>query len=476
MKKEIPENFIGYLDLQGQGNSKYDCFFSVNEYKVSIVPKDDDAKLYISTILNARTSSKTLNKWIFGEIPLGGKVAFYARELFADRLLPQEGTLHFYASIILKGDSDVDISTFEKIEFFGGIVNILYSPSKAEKSFGEPGSTGIRPSKDYTKEFNICIDNENIDVRFSITVITSSGRNRITDRSKSYSTLSFAFATPKTLDDLLKYYTYARTIFSFLTFTANVSFGTSIFTSVDRMYVTAERERTISRHVSIDTKINDGFVDYSNDTLDSWTKVIDIEKLTPNISRLFEVLYYEYLLFLPKQNKDQYIIYHHNVVDICSCLEREFKNLSNMLPATEQNILDDAKALHKDIKELINKKSCDDKVKDKALALISNLRKFQPSLKEKVMVVYTKFYNVMDFVANISVNFPDGSFESKIGVFNKLRNNTAHDGEIILGDNVSIYKHLILLVYISILHRAGYDDEAIKQILEIPFNYLRRSR
>ena len=472
MKKEIPENFIGYLDLQGRGDGLYDCFFSVIDYKVSIVPKDDDAKHYISTILNTRNLSKTLNKWIFGEIPLGGKVAFYAHELFATRILPQEGTLYFYASMILNGDSNADISTFKKIEFFGGIVDILYNPSKAETRFDESGTTGIKPSKDYTKEFKICIDSENIDVRLSVRVITSYGKG-ITDRSKSHSIWVFTFESPKDLGDLLKYYNHARAIFSFLTFTRNVSFGTSIITSSTDTDIITGEEQVNPKYISVDTKINDGFVDYSNNTVNSWTKVIDIEKLIPNISQLFQVLYHECLLFLPMNNKDQNIIYHHNVVDLCSCLEREFKKLSDSLPVIEQNILDDAKALHKDIKELINQKNYDDKAKRKALALISNLRKFQPSLKEKIIAIYMNFYDVMNFVANISFNFPDRRFEEKVGAFKKLRDNIAHDKEIVLDDNVSIYKHLILLLYISILHRANYDDETIKCILEMPFNYLR---
>jgi len=472
MKKQIPENFIGYLDLQGRGNGEYDCFFSVDGYKVSVIPKGKDLKAYISNIFNARCSSIALNRWVFAEIPLGGKVAFYAHELFATGFIPQDGTLYFYASIMLRGDSSAIMSTFEKVEFFGGIVDILYPPSKAEARTSSFGETGIKPYDEYTKNFAVCLNDENINVCLSIVIIESPSSNRLTDRSKSYSTLSFSFSSPKPLNVLSEYYSYAKSIFSFLTFTRNVSFGTSVFTSPEEL-LTASGERIAPRYVTVETKINDSFIDYSNDTIDSWTKILDVEKLIPNISQLFEVLYFEYLLFLPKQNKDQSIIYHHNIVDLSSCLEREYKKLGNRLPSIDENIVADAKSLHNDIKKFIKDTSYDDKAKEKALALINNLKSFQPSAKEKIMAIYTKFYSVMNFVANIDRNFPNGSFESEIGKFIKLRNDIAHDKEIILEGNVSIYRHLILLVYVSVLHRANFDDEAIKSILEIPFNYLR---
>jgi len=461
MKKEIPENFIGYLDLQGRGDGEYDCFYSIDGFRISILPKNNEAKQYISTILNTRRGSVALNKWVFGEIPLGGKVAFLINELLSNSFIPQDGILYFYTSIMLMGGSDANISTFEKIIFSGGIVEVIYPTEKAEKDLAN-----LKAYEDYTKNFSICVENESIQVTLSVAVITSSSRNRIADRSKSYSYLSFGFSSPKHLDELEKYYTFARTIFSFLSFTRNILFDTSVRTT----------STARDGYVSMQTKISDGFVDYSNDTVDSMMKIIDIEKLTPNISQLLEVLYHEYLLFLPNQNKDQNFIYHHNIVDVCSGLEREFKKLGNRLPATEQNILDDARSLHSGILDLIKNRACDDRVKVKASNLIVGLKNFQPSAKEKIMAIYTKFYGIMNFIANIGVNFPDDSFEREMSKFINLRNDVAHDKEIILDGKVSIYKHLVLLIYISVLHRANYDDESIKKILEYPFNYLRRSK
>ena len=177
------------------------------------------------------------------------------------------------------------------------------------------------------------------------------------------------------------------------------------------------------------------------------------------------------LLFLPKRNKHLGNILYTDIGDICVAFEREFSFLKTDSNRENQKF---AKDLTEELLDIINSKSdCPEVVKKKAVNILnSQLKGFTPSLKEKICALYDEFeQNIKPITEQekhdeygIAKFYTPEEFTKKISKFVDIRNKASHVG-IIWNDGVDIFPHLKLLIYFSILKRAGYSSIECANIL-----------
>ncbi len=108
----------------------------------------------------------------------------------------------------------------------------------------------------------------------------------------------------------------------------------------------------------------------------------------------------------------------------------------------------------------------------------SQLKGFSPSLKEKIVELYSKYEQYAKPITEqeghdkleITKFYTLDMFCGKVSKFMNIRNKLVHTG-IIWNAGVEIYTHLKLLIYFSIMERASYSMEEIVKILSCLFTY-----
>lgn len=104
--------------------------------------------------------------------------------------------------------------------------------------------------------------------------------------------------------------------------------------------------------------------------------------------------------------------------------------------------------------------------------LTSNLAGFSPSLKEQIRYFYSRYASEAKAITQpqghdelgIAKFYSDEDFENKISEFVKIRNTASHGG-IVWNEGTEIFIHLKLLLYYSVLDRAGFSIKDATDIL-----------
>jgi hypothetical protein len=479
MKRTIPEHFSGMLDLQGTGEGRCDAYFNVNANVVTIIPLTDECRKH-THVLSYKDGSNAKNDWLFGFAEDGCSIAFLkTKHLVTGFSAPLDmGTSRFNAPIIIKSPhpNGVNLKMFDSIEFRGGIVDILINPDLALENNNEKNGINFRHGDSFTRKYDIEIDGEEFKLTSSIsTEDCTIELGKIPDlRTTIHSTVRFDFKTEKPLNDIEKYYSYALSLFQFCAGRLNVGFEM-------RLYKNESYEGLkLANPSPILIRFKDGFDDYANDILDI-TNVLRLQCLDDKLPRLFKLLNEEKmqprLSFLPKRNKNRSSVLYTDIGDICVAFEREFSFLETK--STEENKVF-AKNLTNELIDIIsNKSDCPEAVKKKAVNILnSQLKGFSPSLKEKIYAVYDKFdRNVTSIteiedhdILGITKFYNKNEFKDMISKFVDIRNKASHSG-IIWNEGVSIFPHLKLLIYFSVLNRAGYTPKESEASLSWLFGH-----
>ena len=206
--------------------------------------------------------------------------------------------------------------------------------------------------------------------------------------------------------------------------------------------------------------------------------VIRFDFIKPNISNLLKLLNESkrepYLLFLPKSNKNYNHILYTDINDLCVALEREYAFSHDFNKQDKE----DAKNLSVELLQVVQQSKYPDHIKSKAENIICGiLKNYNLSLKEKIYFLCDIFFDAMKSITEPETHVQYGlvkeytikEFKEKIGEFVKIRNRASHYG-IAWNDGVEIYYHLCLLVYFSVLKRAGYTIDESRCMLSYLFS------
>lgn len=472
-RNAFSDSLTGVVNLCG--GEGYDAFFSAdwNHIKLHPLTKKCGDEIYRLSGMDGQGQADSSAQWLYGFADDNCSVAILRRTRPAVGFSSgvDMRVAHFYSPILVKSTAvgkAVDLSTFDIIEFRGGIMDCLHNPDRAAHW---ENHTIVFPDRDrYTKQFDVTINDESFQVMYSIdTAELSMELGKVPDlRSQVHSVLRFMFSSPKNIADIEKYYGYAMCLFQFCAGRRNVQ-------SEVRLY-----KNDLGRPILV--RLNDGFDDYADDL--DLTKVIRLSYLCEHLPGLLKILNEKEkkdkrpnLMFLPIRNKDVGNISYTNVTDLCSAFEREYSCL-NVSVGEKTKIA--AQELGKLLEDTIDQlKDCPAVVIDKAKALLSQLKGFSPSLREKITYLYKRYCEDAKPITEqkghdalgIATFYNAKQFEEKIREFIKIRNTASH-ASVVWSDGMDIYNHLNLYIYFSVLDRAGVPQEDISCILSWMFNRL----
>lgn len=469
----FPDSLTGVVNLCG--GEGYDAFFSADWNRIKLLPltKKCGDEIYRLSGMDGQGQADSSAQWLYGFADDNCSVAILKRTRLSVGLSSgvDMRMAHFYSPILVKSTAvgiPVDLSTFDIIEFRGGIMDCLHNPDQA---IHWDGHTIVFPDCDhYTKRVDVTINDESFQVMYSIdTAELSLELGEVPDlRNQVHSILRFIFPSPKGIEDIEKYYDYAMCLFQFCAGRRNVQ-------SEIRLY-----KNDLGRSILV--RLNDGFDDYADDL--DLTKVIRLGYLGEHLPGLLKILNEKEkkdkrpnLMFLPIRNKDVGNISYTNVTDLCSAFEREYSCLDISIGEKTKIA---AKELSKLLEDTIDQlKDCPVVVINKAKALLSQLKGFSPSLREKITYLYKLYCEDAKPITEqeghdalgIATFYDAKQFEEKIREFIQIRNTASH-ASVVWSKGMDIYNHLKLYVYFSILDRAGVPPKDISWILSWMFNRL----
>lgn len=471
MKKEIDLNFNGKLIIKNQ-EEDHQMFFHVDGDLVTIIPCSlEGIKAIHKKLKYDAQKRKEYSFWLYGIAEDGCNVAFYqpnniAMHLSAPRYL---GTAAFHSPIIIKSTSprEINLETFDVIEFRGGIIDYLHMTGKVVDECYTEQCIKFRPKECFEKTFPTNIDGLDFEIVYTISLSDcSSDVGKVPDlRSDIHSALQFRFSESQPINKFITYYNYALNFCQFCAGRLNVNFEVRLYKS--------------SRN-GMDTfltKIRDGFDDYADKSI-GMMQVIRFDFLGDKFTNVFRIINENetspYLLFLPKRNKDIGRINYTDISDICVSLEKEYDLTYKDFLTTNR---EDAKALTKELISLIDKSKYEVYVKEKAKAIINGtLKNLKPSLKEKIKKLYDDYLMGVKTISEpkhhvelkIRKQYSVDEFQKMITKFIEIRNRVSHSG-IVWNEGIEIFPHLQLLIYFNILKRAGYTLAESQMILSDMF-------
>ena len=472
MKREVAPNFNGKLNIKDQKNV-HQAFFHVDKDLVTVIPCSLESQKAIYASTDSDTPPKDeKDMWLYGVAEDGCSVAFYHPNDFSVRIsAPRNlGTAQFHAPILLKSTSpiEMDLSSFDAIEFRGGILDVLHMTGKIVDECYSEKTIKFCSQDFFTKKFRVGIDGVDFEITYTISTHDFSfDTGKVPDlRNGIHSVLRFDFSEAQYIQKILIYYNYALNFLQFCAGQLNVGFEVRLY-----------KKSVMGGEDTILTRIRDGFDDYAENCLDIM-QVIRFDLLNEKFPKLFKLINEDatrpYLQFLTKRNKHIGYILYTDVPDICVALEQEYELSKNELM---EGMKTEGKELAKELTNVIENSNHSDQVKNKAINLVNGkLPNLQPSLKEKINALLDEFFLPMKPISEPSMHVEYGitksytidEMKSMIRKFIEMRNRVSHAG-IVWNEGKEVFSHLHLLVYFNILKRSGYTIEESKCILRYMF-------
>lgn len=177
--KKISDNFCGYLKVDDDIYT-----YNVSTNIVTLLPAQSDRGNRHEAIEHIRSHNTDFPEYLFGEDE-NGMIAMLCKGKFVTSFLGINTTVKFATPIIVKACGNAngffsmmteDWNKFHAITFYGGNVNALYNLdfaiefSEIDECLKNDGAREIkiRPWKDYSRSTDFKIDDENVNLTFSI--------------------------------------------------------------------------------------------------------------------------------------------------------------------------------------------------------------------------------------------------------------------------------------------------------------------
>lgn len=446
---------------------KIPCFFSIQGYDISLIAKDNE-NLNNSNLWMSRFGVKQLKdildvneskEWITGVTEDNKGVYFYKGgikriPLFSGFI----SSIRIMSPCIIYDNRDYFYKEqkFDSITFYGKNINIVYPVSLIFTYDFKENPFGFREYSEYTREFNLNIEEERVTLKISIESKIKFSVGKLPDLNNDiFSIIKLKFEEKKTFDSIQKYYVYILNLLSFINGQRNIDFNIKL------------GKKDSKRNKEYDAAIVDiysGFEDYIDNEHLLYRK-IRLDSLFSHLKELIELLNDENkapnLLFIPQRNSEVNKISYYRISSICTSLEREFK-FQNRSKRKQRN--EEANELAKKLNEIVKNESCSDELKEKAYNVVNGIIKnFSLSLLEKIMIIYDIFYDDFSEIAEQKrINwFPleREVAKNKVKKFIEIRNRSQHDLPDLSNIDIFMYKFLIILIYLSVLERTGFSSE-----------------
>ena len=398
---------------------KLSCSFMVEDFVVTLIPEQDQNKIYELRKWAEQREEMDGIEWLSG-VTSDNKLIHIARRLrggYRSGSGIDIGAINFFSPIIIEHKDSLPRGNngFYGIEFIGGDVNLVYPPDKAINYTKEPYGIEYKDPQSYTDIYNIELNKEKFRLIKTIDAHYVRARGQIVNLSKNIkSKIRIEFDKEKPFDELLTFYGYVRNLITFLTRISNNEFEVKLLTKTS----------------------------------------------------FEEKQYYEDFAIVKLSNIDRSFIKYTQIVDICSAIEIEYK-LRGQLEENNE-LKKKSRDLAKQINAFVEEVGTDDLLKEKAKNIIgAGLKNYSPSLREKIKLLYNSHKDGLELIIKDHTwipNFSDEIFYKKIKQFIEMRNRTAHQ-KMSWNGGEAIYTHIMILIYLSIFERANISrDIAISSI------------
>ena len=436
-------------------SSEFLASFSISESTVSVLPQNESSAKQCKEL--SSNSSKTTDSWLYGFSDNHAIAVLLKKNTVPFwNILSQHIT--FRSPMIIRSDESVheemNSYSFNSIQFKGGIIDLLYPRSLAFINIGKDSKD--QKTSNYTLSYPLTLNGEELTLEYSIDIGYSNELFMVPDICITHSTITLKFQQEKPFSEIEKYYSYILSLCEFCSGFLNVGFEIRIFSDKD--------------HLAYSTRFLDIFDDYAEKALHS-SQVMSLKNLGRNVTNLLRVLVDEKttprLLFLPNRTIDSNQIKYTDVTDICVAITREYDLLNLPYQANNNEIKD----ITDDITKLLESKQISEALIGRIKGLLGQLK--SPSPKTKICMLYDHFYSYFEMMtSNITGRtgssnnlYSQKDFSALVSDFVDIRNKTAHVG-IVWNKGAEIFIHLKMLVYLSVLSRAGCTKEQCVNLLE----------
>lgn len=362
---------------------------------------------------------------------------------------------------------------FDAIELRGGILSSLFSDRLIDISYSN--NNYIIKNDTYELTEKSLLGNQSVTIKIGWFTCEHS-QSRKSEISTNNPYFRFEFDTPINLDDALLHIEKARELMSFLSFRDNVEFGNI---TLQRKHHSDNSGIPQCTYYSTDATV---FINYGFEPTQKESRhCICIDEIGDPVFKLFSMFYdttdynpIAHLDFIPKTDKESGSLAPIDIREIATFLECEEMRVIEILDNKSKKLYDKTQRLSnllKKIEQVIQKDEDENGVLPDSIH--SQLTKrFQdlslPSKNRDVLL----FESYQDITMGVTRYSSDREIinSSDVKNFRDYRNKETHgDYNLLDLDIVITAFHLIATVYCSILHRAGVNDQTLKNICDKSF-------
>lgn len=473
-----------------------ECFFTLHDFKVTLIVKNNiDLDIFI------RWSERYIKEEIIYGTTSHGKNIIFIRTGVNGFTMGGNGGFEstFYSKYYLIGDEvyDKHRESFKGLMFYSDAIDDLIPKVNATEFDYRLNAIKLKKPTEYIKEYRVEYDDNRFNIYLGININLIRSFKDGYDLNNKYSYIKIIFDKEQRFIDYWMYHEYITNLLVFCLGYKGIRFKVklldySIFPRKISKIKLRKRllARVVKRYRLYKKKISP-VMDYNFCWSSKQYKspvnlhhVIFLGHLNKYFSQIFYLLSSKdkkpVLDFLPEDLQMRGKIKSIDIGLICAALEREFSFYEAGTIGVEPSYYEEARRLSKKLKYEVNSFEASDIIKTKAYQLISSLRHMVFSLTEKTVFLMKQFETVVYCLTHKNSQLPSdmlasefkdiNEFKKKFIKFQKMRNSGSH-GVFVWDSSFKIYTYLVIVVYISILHRSGYDNDEIIDILGGFFGY-----
>lgn len=362
---------------------------------------------------------------------------------------------------------------FDAIELRGGILSSLFSDRLIDISYSN--NNYIIKSDTYELAEKLPLGNQTVTIKIGW-FTCEHGQSRKLEISTNSPYFRFEFDTPVNLDDALLHIEKARELMSFLSFRENIEFGNI---TLQRKHYSDNSDIPQCTYYSDDATV---FINYGFEPTQKESRhCICIDEIGDPVFKLFSMFYdttdynpIAHLDFIPKTDKESGSLAPIDIREIATFLECEEMRVIEIRDNKSKKLYDKTQRLSnllKKIEQVIQKDEDENGVLPDSIHSQLTKRFQDLSLPSKSRDVLL-FESYQDITMGVTRYSSDREIinSSDVKNFRDYRNKETHgDYNLLDLDIVITAFHLIATVYCSILHRAGVNDQTLKNICDKSF-------
>lgn len=465
----MDDNQFRYGKISKINDVNVDISFYLNNFELKLIPQD-----WRSNAITIRENKLFKKDFVLlkGTLTSGCCITLqlYAPQLINFLLPNSEKVITTHVGIYSISSDDDDISeAFDKIEFIGGTLDLVYPVGQIVEYQIENQTWNLKQDN-IKKMYDVkCGDVDQ--VSYTIRPVISMKVGKIVDLNETHAIFEFVLNRKITIMEFVNYYNDLSNMLSFLCRQVNVRYfkiSGSICENLEK---------------NIDIYVRDSYNNYVDESENCMT-VIRFNSIGANITDLYKLVKDDSvpnMYFLPDDNKTKNLIHYYSPAVIIASMEREYKYLPDDVKKVDAELAAQSSSVCDKLDEVIKNEICNERIKNKASKMLQSLRKIEPNSTEKFSIMMNIVIDDINSISDICSVSNHGDFWMEIsnvkdelinmyGVMYKMRSLSVHNGINKMDDISEIYSFIEMIIYYFILKRINLKPVDILEILDNQFS------